>query len=145
MSLPLAGLNLTDLHDTFDEGRASGKPHDAIDLMASRSTPVGAVDDGRIVKLFLSRHGGNTVYQFDPEGTYCYYYAHLDRYAEGLSEGSAVHKGQVLGYVGSTGDASPDNPHLHFAITRLGPDKRWWQGTAINPYPVFLYILEQRQ
>lgn len=134
--VPVQGISREALADTFDDARSAGRVHDAIDIMAPRSTPVVAVEAGRIAKLFTSDQGGLTIYQFDPTETYCYYYAHLDRYAPGLKEGDPVARGQVIGYVGSTGNASPDGPHLHFAITRLGPDKKWWQGQAINPYPV---------
>jgi peptidoglycan LD-endopeptidase LytH len=96
---------------------------------------VGA-QDGTIVKLFTSKAGGLTIYQFDTSQTFCYYYAHLDGYADGLQEGSRVRKGQLLGYVGSTGNASADAPHLHFAIFRLTPERQWWKGEPINPYPV---------
>jgi peptidoglycan LD-endopeptidase LytH len=88
-------------------------------------------------KLFTSRYGGFTVYQFDPSETYCYYYAHLDRYAEGLAEGHLVRQGQRIGYVGTTGNAPPQTPHLHFAIFKLGPERRWWEGVAINPFRVW--------
>ena len=108
--------------------------------MAPRGTPIHAVQDGTIRKIFQSKAGGNTIYQFDPEEIYCFYYAHLDRYAAGLHEGMSVRKGDVIGYVGSTGDASPDAPHLHFSIVKLGPEKKWWEGTPINPYPVLLRI-----
>jgi murein DD-endopeptidase MepM/ murein hydrolase activator NlpD len=95
-----------------------------------------AADDGVIVKLFNSKGGGGiSIYQFDPTGTYCYYYAHLDRYADGLKEGQHVRRGDVIGYVGSTGNASPTAPHLHFSIFRLGPERQWWKGEPINPYP----------
>ena len=104
--------------------------------MAPRGTPVVAVDDGKVVKLFNSKPGGLTVYQFDPDEKLAYYYAHLDRYAPGLAEGTVVKRGDVIGYVGSTGNANPDAPHLHFAVFVLGPEKRWWQGTPINPYPL---------
>src|ERR1700689_3984197 len=105
--------------------------------MAPRNTPVLAVEDGRLVKLFWSQRGGNTIYQFDPSATYAYYYAHLERYADGLHEGDALHRGQVIGFVGTSGTAPPDTPHLHFSIFLLSGEKHWWQGTAINPYPVF--------
>ena len=140
MVMPIAGLTAADLRDSFEEARGSGK-HEAIDIMMPRGTPVVAVVDGDIAKLFNSKRGGITVYQFDEAKEYCYYYAHLDRYAEGLDEGQRVRRGQVLGYVGSTGDASPEAPHLHFTIFKLGPEKRWWDGTAINPYPVLLSLL----
>jgi murein DD-endopeptidase MepM/ murein hydrolase activator NlpD len=104
--------------------------------MASRGTPVLAVAEGNVAKLFTSKQGGLTVYQFDNTGNWCFYYAHLDRYAPGLKEGTLLRKGDTLGYVGTTGDAPPDAPHLHFAVFRLGPEKHWWQGTAIDPLPL---------
>ena len=146
LGLPLPNLKRADIRrDTFTEGRAHGKPHEATDIMAPRGTPVLAIGDGTVTKLFYSRFGGNTVYESDPLQTYCYYYAHLDRYASGTREGMPVHKGDVLGYVGSTGDASPDAPHLHLAIYRLSPDKHWWEGTAINPYPLLMKILDEQR
>ena len=134
--IPVAGVEAKHLFDTFSQTRGS-RPHEALDIPAPRGTPVFAVDDGKIVKLFNSRPGGLTVYQFDPAQDRAYYYAHLDRYAPGLAEKQEVKRGDLLGYVGSTGNASPAAPHLHFAIFALGPEKRWWQGTAINPYPFF--------
>lgn len=134
--LPVQGIPRQALQDTFDDARSSGRVHDAIDILAPRNTPVLAVEAGRVAKLFTSDLGGLTIYQFDPTETYTYYYAHLEGYAPGLKEGDLLARGQVIGYVGSTGNASPDAPHLHFAITRMGPDKKWWQGEAINPYPV---------
>ena len=134
--VPVQGVPRTALQDTFDDARSQGRVHNAIDIMSPRGTPVLAAEAGRIVKLFTSNLGGLTVYEFDPTETYCYYYAHLDHYAPGLKEGDQVAKGQVIAYVGSTGDASPDAPHLHFEITRLHADKKWWQGDPINPYPV---------
>ena len=104
--------------------------------MAPRHTPVRAVEDGVIQKLFASDAGGLTIYQFEPSGMFTYYYAHLDRYAAGLREGQQVRRGEVIGYVGSTGNASPNAPHLHFAIFRLTPERQWWKGEPINPYPV---------
>jgi murein DD-endopeptidase MepM/ murein hydrolase activator NlpD len=132
--IPVAGLTHADLHDTFDERRGASR-HEAIDIAAPRGTPVVAAGDGRIAKLFKSVPGGLTIYQFDPDESFAYYYAHLDRYAEGLAEGMTLKRGEPLGYVGSTGNASPAAPHLHFAIFRLGPGRRWWEGTPINPYP----------
>ncbi|HEY7215652.1 MAG TPA: M23 family metallopeptidase [Thermoanaerobaculia bacterium] len=134
--LPVQGIRREELRDTFNEARSQGRVHEAIDIIAPRNTPVLAVEAGRIVKFFSSNLGGLTIYQFDPTETYCYYYAHLDHYAPGLKEGDQVAKGQVIAFVGSTGDASPDAPHLHFEITRLHADKHWWQGDSINPYPV---------
>jgi murein DD-endopeptidase MepM/ murein hydrolase activator NlpD len=111
--------------------------------MAPRGTPVYAVDSGVVKKLFTSRAGGLTVYQFDSQQVYCYYYAHLDRYATGIAEGKALGRGDVIGYVGSTGNADPAAPHLHFGITRIGPEKRWWGGEPINPYPILIQALKK--
>lgn len=135
--LPVAGVRRESLVDTYQDDRSGGRVHHALDIPAPRSTPVLAVEDGTVVKLFTSKLGGLTVYEFDPTQSYSYYYAHLDRYAEGLKEGDRLRKGQVVGYVGSTGDASPDAPHLHFEIVRLNPDRHWWQGTPIDPFLVF--------
>jgi peptidoglycan LD-endopeptidase LytH len=135
LEVPVEGVNRKTLRDTFAEGR-TGHVHEAIDILAARGTPVVAVEDGRIEKLFTSKQGGLTIYQFDPSGRYCYYYAHLDRYAAGLTQGQTVKRGQVLGYVGTTGNAPKDTPHLHFALIRLDKDRRWWKGTYVNPYPL---------
>jgi peptidoglycan LD-endopeptidase LytH len=135
LKMPVEGIDEDDLRDTFLDARG-GRAHEALDIMAARGTPVRAVEDGRIEKLFTSKAGGLTIYQFEPSGMFCYYYAHLDRYADGLREGQRVDRGEVIGYVGTTGNAPPGAPHLHFAITRLTPDRRWWEGTPINPYPV---------
>ena len=140
---PLGGRNLAfplkghegALRDNFDERRGKSA-HEALDIMAPRGTPVLAVEDGKIAKLFTSKQGGLTIYQFDPSETYAYYYAHLERYADGIKEGMMLRRGQVVGYVGSSGNASPDGPHLHFAIFRLTPEKRWWEGAPVNPFPV---------
>jgi peptidoglycan LD-endopeptidase LytH len=133
--LPVVGVAPTALRDMFDERRGGGsRGHEAIDILAPMGTPVVAVDDGRIEKLFTSKPGGLTVYQFDPSGRLAYYYAHLDRYAPGLKPGMEVKKGNVIGYVGTTGNAPKDTPHLHFAVFRLGPLKQWWKGDPVNPY-----------
>lgn len=133
LMIPVEGVRADSLRYNFNEARG-GHRHEALDIMAARNTPVLAADSGRVAKLFQSKAGGITVYQFDPTETYCYYYAHLDHYASGLKEGMVLRKGDILGYVGSTGNASSDAPHLHFTIFRLGPEKHWWQGTAIDPY-----------
>lgn len=134
--LPVQGINADQLQDTFTDARSEGRVHDAIDILAPNGTPVLAVADGTVEKLFDSVRGGLTVYQFEPSGRYCYYYAHLDRYADGLAEKKTIKRGEVIGYVGSTGNASPEAPHLHFEIHVLGPEKQWWKGESINPYPV---------
>lgn len=143
-TLPIAGLKPAQIQDTFNDSRADHK-HEAIDLMQPRGTPVHAVVSGKIAKLFLSKPGGITVYQFDDEGKLCYYYAHLDHYAEGLEEGQRVKAGDVIAYVGSTGDAQENAPHLHFTIFELGPEKQWWKGTARNPYAELIRLASQQK
>ena len=138
LAIPVSGTDKASLYDSFSDGRGERK-HEAIDIHAARGTPVIAVGDGCVVKLFRSVPGGITLYQFDPEGNFAYYYAHLDRYADGVKEGTELKRGDVLGYVGTTGNAPPNAPHLHFGIFRLGSDKRWWAGTAVNPYKVFTH------
>ena len=136
LTLPVQGLEAGELRDTFDEMRGGSRRHEALDILAPRNTPVLAVEDGTVAKLFLSDAGGMTIYQFDPTEMYAYYYAHLERYADSLKDGDHVRRGQVIGYVGTTGNAPRDTPHLHFAIFRLTEAKRWWEGTAIDPYDV---------
>ncbi len=133
---PVAGIPPSQLVDTYTQSRSAGRLHEAIDIMAPAGTPVLAAIDGPVAKLFTSKLGGLTIYQFDPDGRRVYYYAHLQGYAPGLAEGQAVKQGQVIGYVGSTGDASPEAPHLHFSVGDLGPEKQWWKSTPMNPYPL---------
>jgi murein DD-endopeptidase MepM/ murein hydrolase activator NlpD len=136
LALPVLGIKRSELRSNFDEQRGTARRHEALDVLAPRNTPVLAVEDGTIARLFLSDAGGITLYQFDPTRTYCYYYAHLERYAEGLKEGDAIKRGQVLGYVGTTGNAPRNTPHLHFAIFKMTEEKKWWEGIAIDPYSV---------
>ncbi len=137
--VPVAGINAADLRDNYLQMRGGGtRTHGAIDIMAPRGTPVVAAVDGTIKKLFNSAAGGLTLYQFDQREEYVYYYAHLDRYELTVAEGLFVKQGTVIGYVGTTGNAAPDAPHLHFAIEVLPPTKEWWKGTPINPYPVLI-------
>lgn len=144
LGLPIAQVKPSDVQDTFMQARGNGeRRHEATDILAPRGTPVVAVDTGIIAKLFTSKPGGLTIYQFDPSQTYAYYYAHLDRYAEGIREGQLVKKGDVIGYVGTTGNANPNTPHLHFAIFELGPEKHWWQGRPINPYPLLMRAMSR--
>jgi peptidoglycan LD-endopeptidase LytH len=136
LALPVLGIKQEDLRSNFDELRGSSRRHEAIDILAPRNTPVFAVEDGKIARLFLSVAGGITIYQYDPDEKYVYYYAHLEKYALGLEEGDKVKRGDVIGYVGTTGNAPRNTPHLHFAIFKMTDDKRWWQGTPIDPYSV---------
>ena len=132
--IPVEGIAPSALQNNYDQVRGARR-HEAIDIMAARGTRVFAVDDGKLVKLFTSVPGGITAYQFDPQGRLAYYYAHLDRYAQGLREGMQLKRGDLIGYVGSTGNASAEAPHLHFAVFRLGPEQQWWKGEPLNPYP----------
>jgi len=136
--LPVQGIQASQLRDTFTDARSEGRVHDAIDIMADAGTPVLAVADGTVEKLFDSKRGGLTIYQFEPSGRWCYYYAHLQRYADGLTEKQVIRRGEVIGYVGSTGNASAEAPHLHFEVHVLGPEKQWWKGESINPYPLLV-------
>jgi murein DD-endopeptidase MepM/ murein hydrolase activator NlpD len=137
LAIPVVGVKAEQLTDTFNQARANGRRHDAIDIMAAEGTPVIAAADGTIEKLFFSNGGGGiTVYERSPDQKWMYYYAHLSAYAPGLAEGQQVKRGQVIARVGHTGDASAAGPHLHFAINSMAPGERWWNGTPINPYPL---------
>jgi peptidoglycan LD-endopeptidase LytH len=135
MIVPVIGIARSAMRDTFNETRGDRR-HEAIDILAPTGTPVIATDDGVVKKLFTSKPGGLTVYQFDNDQRFCYYYAHLDHYAPGLHEGQLLRRGEVLGYVGTTGNAPKNTPHLHFALIRLDQERRWWKGTYVNPYPL---------
>jgi murein DD-endopeptidase MepM/ murein hydrolase activator NlpD len=133
--IPVEGVSAVMLVSTFHQARNQGE-HEALDILAPLGTPALAVEDGTVGKLFTSQRGGLTIYLFDPTGVYCYYYAHLDHYAD-IHEGEQVHRRQVIGYVGTTGNAPPNTPHLHFAVFKMGPEKHWWQGTALDPYLIW--------
>jgi murein DD-endopeptidase MepM/ murein hydrolase activator NlpD len=134
--VPVQGMKSAQLTDTFYQPRGEQRQHEALDIMAPTGTPVVAVADGKVAKLFHSKPGGLTVYQFDPTGQFAYYYAHLDRYADGIAEGMEVKRGTLIGYVGVTGNSDPNAPHLHFAVVALTPEKQWWKGTPLNPFPL---------
>jgi murein DD-endopeptidase MepM/ murein hydrolase activator NlpD len=135
--IPVDDVEAGALHSSFSDARSGGRTHEAIDILAPRHTPVRAVEHGTIEKLFTSNAGGLTIYQFDPDRRYTYYYAHLDRYATGLQEGKAVRRGEIIGYVGTSGNAPPETPHLHFAIFLLHADRRWWEGDPVDPFQVW--------
>lgn len=134
--IPVAGVKPEQLLDTFDEARSEGRVHDAIDIPAAAETPVLAAAGGKILKLFHSERGGTTIYQLSADEKMIFYYAHLSHYADGLTEGQIVQQGQLLAYVGDTGNAGPGNYHLHFSIAIVSDPKRYWEGTNINPYPL---------
>jgi peptidoglycan LD-endopeptidase LytH len=134
--IPVAGVRPDQLLDTYSDARSEGRTHDAIDIMAPAETPVIAAADGKILKLFQSERGGTTIYQLSANQDLVFYYAHLSHYAEGLAEGSLIKQGQVIAYVGDTGNAGAGNYHLHFSIAVVSDPKRYWEGTNINPYPL---------
>ena len=137
LEFPVLALSRVRLQDSFRDPRANGeRTHEAIDIMAPRYTPVRAASDGVIARLSSGGAGGIALYELDPGGGYCFYYAHLETYAPGVKEGMSVRRGDVIGYVGTTGNAPETAPHLHFAIYQLRGPRQWWGGRAINPYPL---------
>jgi murein DD-endopeptidase MepM/ murein hydrolase activator NlpD len=136
LMIPVEGMSLANIKDNFDQPRGTERHHEALDIMAPKGTKVVAAADGKVAKLFTSKPGGLTIYQFDPTEKYAYYYAHLDRYADGIKEGMEIKRGDTIGYVGVSGNSDPNAPHLHFAVFELTPEKQWWKGTPVDPYPL---------
>jgi murein DD-endopeptidase MepM/ murein hydrolase activator NlpD len=135
--VPVRGIEAAALYDTYDEKRGGGsRVHEALDIPAPRGTPVLSATSGRVLKLFNSEAGGNMVYAADSTERFILMYAHLDSYANGLAEGMHLQQGQILGAVGTTGNAPPNLPHLHFALARSSDVKQWWKGAPVNPYPL---------
>jgi len=137
LTIPVAGVKAEDLLDTFNEMRGTRK-HEAIDIPAPRGTPVLSATDGRVLRLFSSERGGLMIYAADASERFILMYAHLDGYADGASDGAALRRGQVIGYVGTTGNAPPNLPHLHFAIARSTNISRWWEGRPVDPLPLLV-------
>lgn len=135
--IPVAGVAAKDLIDSFDDARSGTRHHNALDIMAKRNTPVLAAVSGTVVKLHNSAAGGLTIYESDPTSRFVMMYGHLDSYRPGLADGAKVSRGEIIGFVGSTGNANPLAPHLHFQITRNDNMKEWWKGTPINPFPIY--------
>lgn len=136
LRVPVAGVRPEQLVDTYTQSRSQGRAHNAIDIPAPRGTPVVAVADGRVLKLFQSDQGGTTLYQLDPDGRTVYYYAHLAGYAPGIREGQVLRSGETLGYVGDTGNAGAGNHHLHFGVSVVANPQQYWGGRDVNPYPL---------
>jgi peptidoglycan LD-endopeptidase LytH len=134
--VPVAGVMPSELRGSFHAPRSGGRQHNAIDIPAPRGTPVIAATNGRVLKLFNSKAGGIMVYAADATERFILMYGHLDRYADGIKDGMQLQRGQTIGYVGTTGNAPPNVPHLHFAIARTTNVKRWWNGTPIDPAPL---------
>lgn len=137
VAIPVAGVRPVDLRDNFADPRV-GKAHEALDIPAPLGTPVVSAADGRLLKLHSSTAGGLMIYTADASDRFILMYAHLDRYAGGLTDGMALRKGQLLGYVGTTGNAPRGTPHLHFAIARGEPSRQWWKGVPVNPYQLLV-------
>jgi peptidoglycan LD-endopeptidase LytH len=133
--MPVEGVRKSEIRDTFRDRRSGGRTHGALDILADRGTPVLAVEDGFVAKIDRSRLGGLTVYLIGADERYCHMYAHLDRFHAGLAEGRRVERGEVLGYVGTSGNAPRHLPHLHYAVKRLTAEKLWWRGSVLNPLP----------
>lgn len=134
--IPVVGVKPEQLQDTFTAARSEGRVHDAIDIPAAHNAPVVAATEGRILKLFQSARGGVTIYELGADERTVYYYAHLDHYADGLTEGKLVKQGETIAYVGDTGNAGAGNYHLHFAIWTVSDPKHFWDGANVNPYPL---------
>ncbi len=140
LTMPVLGVRPSALVDTFTQAREQGsRAHDALDILAPRGAPVVAAARGRIEKIFISERGGNTIYQRSADGNWIFYYAHLDGYSDGLREGITVSPGTEIGTVGPTGNANPEAPHLHFAVNRVFPGERWYEGRPVNPYPMLTH------
>ena len=134
--IPVAGITISQLRDSFLDSRSEGRTHQALDIMAPLATPVLAADDGKVMRLYQSDRGGIMLYQSDPSGNYVYYYGHLSRYADGMVDGKQVRRGEVIAYVGDTGNAGAGNYHLHFGISKMRAPGKWSGGEPINPYPL---------
>jgi murein DD-endopeptidase MepM/ murein hydrolase activator NlpD len=138
LTIPVFGVRADQLSDSFNSPRSDGREHHAIDILAPRGTPVLSADNGKVLRVSSNTLGGLTVYAADRSGQFVYYYAHLEGYARGLKAGHYVLKGDTLGFVGTTGDAPENTPHLHFQILRMPPDGQYWNGEAIDPYPLLM-------
>jgi len=138
LAVPVLGVYPDQVPDSYNAGRSGGRTHNAVDILAPRGTPVLAADDGEVARLGRNALGGITVYAVDTGRHFVYYYAHLDRYRVGLAEGMRLAKGDVIGYVGTTGNAPPDAPHLHFQVMRIGEGRQWWAGVPLDPRPYFV-------
>jgi len=135
--IPVANITLSHIPDTFNDARDGKRVHRAVDILAPKGTPVLSTDVGYVLKLRMGGSGGITIYAVDPDERFVYYYAHLDRYRKGLAEGQRLQKGDTIGYVGTSGNAPRDTPHLHFQVSRMPPNQHWWEGVAVDPRPLF--------
>ena len=136
--IPVAGVREAELRDSYGAGRSGARRHKGVDIFAADGTPVLAASAGVIVSRTTSALGGVSLYQRDADGRTVYYYAHLQRYRAGLKEGDLVRAGDVIAYVGHSGNAPAGNPHLHFAVYTVSDPNRWWRGRDLNPYPLLV-------
>lgn len=136
LEIPIDGFDISKVKGSFYETH-NGVMHGAADMLAPRNTPIHAVENGKIAKLFNSKRGGLTIYQYDPSGKFVYYYAHLEKYAPNIHDGDSVKKGEVIGFVGTSGNAPPNTPHLHFSIGLGDGLKKWWVTSSVDPYEVW--------
>jgi murein DD-endopeptidase MepM/ murein hydrolase activator NlpD len=136
--VPVAGASMSKVEDSFSDSRDGGRVHRAIDILAPRGTPVLSADAGRVLRLTTGGRGGNALYAEDAEGRFVYYYAHMDRYHKSMKAGRELAKGDTIGFVGTTGNAPKNTPHLHFQVMRMATDGRYWDGEPINPYELLI-------
>jgi murein DD-endopeptidase MepM/ murein hydrolase activator NlpD len=136
--MPVAGASMSRVEDTFSEPRDGGRVHRAVDILAPRGTPVLSADNGRVLRMSTTGLGGIAVFTQDAQGRIVYYYAHMDRFHSALAEGHELSRGDTIGFVGTTGNAPKNTPHLHFQVMRMSPDGRFWDGEPINPYSLLI-------
>ena len=133
----MSGVSAKDLIDSFGDRRGQARQHNALDIMAARNTPAVAATAATVLRLHNSVAGGLSIYLKDRTSRFIFMYGHLDSYRPGLTEGATVRRGEIIGFVGTTGNASPQAPHLHFQIMRSDDPKSWWRGTPINPFLIY--------
>ena len=144
LMVPVQGVRPRDLRDTYNAPRSGARAHRALDIMAKKGTRVVAADDGYILRIVRNDLGGKTLYLTDEHRRFVYYYAHLDEWKYGLEEGQRVRRGQLIGSVGTSGNAPSDAPHLHFQVMRMGPGRQYWNGVPVNPIPYLRHTGDER-
>ena len=138
LMVPVDGITPAQIPDTYWSKRDGGRLHRAADIMAAKGTPVVSSVEGAVLKVGRNTTGGIVVYTTDSERRFVFYHAHLDKVAEGLADGSTLRQGDVLGYVGTSGNALPNAPHLHFQVMRMPADGRYWEGMPVDARPFLL-------
>lgn len=133
---PVLGVRLRGIRDNFGERRGRRR-HAGVDIFAAHGTPALAAVDGWVWQMKWDKRGGRMLYLLEASGLYLLGYAHLDAYAPGLAVGQPVRRGEVVGYIGRTGNAV-GSPHLHLSVIRIRSPERWWDGVAVDPYPLLV-------